>query len=141
MPAKNATKHQCAPSTRRAPSSSVTRPTLKCRPRKEISGGLGVHDAAEHDVRRVPEDAQVFARIARVHEQVGGRAVVEAGVAEPVAGTPGRAREGLLAGHARAVERLDLVDEPAVLDHAPGVTAREDAYAGFDGRSDHLADA
>jgi hypothetical protein len=82
--------------------------------------------ATEDDHVRTVDDRRTRARVVGVAHQIGRGAVRHTRPAQPLARGPARRAQRLGRAHADALERVDLVADPAVGDHAARVGARED---------------
>src|SRR5690606_37167424 len=77
--------------------------------------GSGDDAAAEHDMAPLPQGPVVLARVARDHEQVRRRAVLEPRRAEEASWCPGRGVEDLGAAEPCPVQLIELVMDDAVV--------------------------
>ena len=73
-------------------------------------------------------DGRARPRVIGVAHQVRGRAVLQRRPAQPPAGDPARRAQRLGRGHPDPLERVDLVGDAAVGDHAARVGARVDRH-------------
>ena len=106
--------------------------------RPAVTALSGDDRAAKHHPSGLLQGGKVHAGIGGIDDQVGRRALVEAGEPEPVPAAPGCLRDDLALRDASTDERADLVADEAVRQAAAGVSAGVEGQARFVGMPNPL---
>src|SRR3954447_10329266 len=90
-----------------------------------------VRTAAQYNQVRMVDDGRSRTGILGVTDQIRRRAALERRAAQPVAGGPARRPERLRRRHPDPLQRVDLIADATVRDHAARIGAREYRHTRF----------